>query len=81
MIGGYKFPSILSTYLTVIFTGTKTQPEIQGKKRTGPQIKRAALRVLFNTLLPLYGFLFTLIFFSVGLKNYYRPDIPAKLFQ
>ena len=59
--------------------GWKTPPETRGSKRTGQSIKRAALRVLLNSLLPLYGFLFTLIFFSVGINNYYRPDIPAKM--
>ena len=47
-----------------------------GSKRRGLE----ALGVLFNTLLPLYGFLFTLVFFSVGLNNYHHPDIRDKMF-
>ena len=65
-----------------LLKGSGAAPSVAGgNKRTGgPNIQRAALRVLLNILLPLYGVLFTLIFFSVGLNNYHHPDIRDKMF-
>ena len=37
------------------------------------------MRILFRILLPLYGILFTLIFFSIGVNNYNYPDMSQKM--
>ena len=63
----------LIAYMVRYVIGSKIQPETQGYPRT--TIQRATMGNIFTLMLPLYGVLFTLIFFSVGLNNYYHPDI------